>query len=220
MKQKIAVISLSTNQPMAITAIYEEHTLVMSKPQTLPKGMRKQLVKLTPYVEALRKQGFKVLVDEATGKVANEVNGNHVSLKTRGSDGRAAVLIGIERYNELLLQDNIALPADNKGAFEIPDSIVEVEYNARGEEIYRINWREIRPEQVLTILCCFAVGYNNVASADYINAMTAMTAATVAPEPSLMDSLKRIIGYEKIKAAEAVPETLAGKRISDEERIL
>jgi len=216
-KQKIAVISLSTSQPMAITAIYEDHTLVMSKPQALTKGMRKQLIKLAPFVEALRKQGFKVLVDEATGKVANEVGGNHISLKTRGSDGRAAVLTGIERYNELMLQDNIALPAENKGAFEIPDSIVEVEYNASGEEVYRINWREIRPEQVLTILCCFAVGYNNVASADYINAMTA---ATAEQEPTLMDTLKRIIGYEKIKAAEAVPDSLTGKRISDEERIL
>jgi hypothetical protein len=216
-KQKIAVISLSTNQPMAITAIYEEHTLVMSKAQKLPKGMRAQLVKLTPYVEALRKQGFKVLVDEATGKVANAVGGNHVSLKTRGSDGRAAVITGIERYNELLLQDNIALPVENKGSFELPDTIVEVEYNASGEEVYRINWREIRPEQVLTILCCFAVGYNNVASADYINAMTAATAEA---KPSVMDSLKRIIGYEKFKAVEDVPESLAGKRISDEERIL
>lgn len=217
MKQKIAVISLSTNQPMAITAIYEEHTLVMSKAQKLPKGMRAQLVKLTPYVEALREQGFKVLVDEATGKVANAVGGNHVSLKTRGSDGRAAVITGIERYNELLLQDNIALPVENKGSFELPDTIVEVEYNASGEEVYRINWREIRPEQVLTILCCFAVGYNNVASADYINAMTAATAEA---KPSVMDSLKRIIGYEKIKAVEDVPESLTGKRISDEERIL
>lgn len=217
MKQKIAVISLSTNQPMAITAIYEEHTLVMSKAQKLPKGMRAQLVKLTPYIEALREQGFKVLVDEATGKVANAVGGNHVSLKTRGSDGRAAVITGIERYNELLLQDNIALPVENKGSFELPDTIVEVEYNASGEEIYRINWREIRPEQVLTILCCFAVGYNNVASADYINAMTAATAEA---KPSVMDSLKRIIGYEKIKAVEDVPESLTGKRISDEERIL
>jgi len=216
-KQKIAVISLSTNQPMAITAIYEEHTLVMSKAQKLPKGMRAQLVKLTPYVEALRKQGFKVLVDEATGKVANAVGGNHVSLKTRGSDGRAAVITGIERYNELLLQDNIALPVENKGSFELPDTIVEAEYNASGEEVYRINWREIRPEQVLTILCCFAVGYNNVASADYINAMTAATAEA---KPSVMDSLKRIIGYEKIKAIEDVPESLTGKRISDEERIL
>lgn len=217
MKQKIAVISLSTNQPMAITAIYEEHTLVMSKAQKLPKGMRAQLVKLTPYVEALREQGFKVLVDEATGKVANAVGGNHVSLKTRGSDGRAAVITGIERYNELLLQDNIALPVENKGSFELPDTIVEVEYNASGEEVYRINWREIRPEQVLTILCCFAVGYNNVASADYINAMAAATAEA---KPSVMDSLKRIIGYEKIKAVEDVPESLTGKRISDEERIL
>lgn len=217
MKQKIAVISLSTSEPMAITAIYEDHTLVMSKPQPLPKGMRAQVAKLTPYVETLRAQGFKVLVDEATGKVAGVVGGNHVSLKAKGSDGRAAVLIGIERYNELMLQENLALPKENKGAFEIPDSIVEVEYNASGEEVYRINWRDIRPEHVLTILCCFAVGYNNVASADYINAMSA---AAAEEKPSVMDAFKRLIGYEKIKAAEAVPETLAGKRISDEERIL
>jgi len=37
---------------------------------------------------------------------------------------------------------------------------------------------------------------------------------------SVIDAFKRLIGYEKIKAAEAVPESLAGKRISDEERIL
>jgi len=70
---------------MAITAIYEDHTLVMSKP--LPKGMRAQVAKLTPYIETLRAQGFKVLVDEATGKVAGVVSGNHVSLKAKGSDG-------------------------------------------------------------------------------------------------------------------------------------
>ena len=72
---------------MAITAIYEDHTLVMSKPQPLPKGMRAQVAKLTPYIETLRAQGFKVLVDEATGKVAGVVSGNHVSLKAKGSDG-------------------------------------------------------------------------------------------------------------------------------------
>ncbi|MDT0178133.1 maturation control protein [Enterobacter sp. BRE11] len=217
MKQKIAVISLSTRLPMAITAIYEDHALVMSKAQPLPKGMRAQLVKLAPYVEKLRSQGFKVLVDEATGKVANALCANHVSLKTRSSDGRAAVVVGIERYKELTLQDNIALPAQNKGAFEIPDSIVDVDYNASGEEVYRINWADIRPEHVLTILCCFAIGYHNVASADYI---TAMTAAVGSEKPSVMNAFKRIIGFEKLKAIEDMPETLTGKRISDEERIL
>ncbi|MGC0875100.1 maturation control protein [Pantoea agglomerans] len=217
MKQKIAVISLSTSQPMAITAIFEENALVMSKANNLPKGLKGQLEKLTPYVEKLRSQGFKVLVDETSGTIANATGASHVSLKTRGNDGRAAVIVGIERYKELVRQQNIALPQNNKGSFEIPDSIVDVDYNASGEEIYRINWPDIRPEHVLTILCCFAIGYQNVASADYINALAA---AAGEKRPSLVDSFKRIIGFEKSKSVEDVPQTLTGQRISDEERIL
>lgn len=218
MKQKIAVISLSTSQPMVITAIYEDHALVMARePKSLKRGMKAQLVQLTPYVEALRKQGFKVLVDEVSGHVANTLSADLVSLKTRGSDGRSAVIAGIERYKELVLQGNISLPEMNKGAYEIPDAIVDVDYNANGEEVYRINWRDIRPEHILTILCCFAIGYHNVASADYINALAAAGGET---KPTLMDAFKRIIGYEKVKAVEEVPETLTGKRISAEERIL
>lgn len=217
MKQKIAVVSLSTSRPSIITAIYEDYALVMSKPTSLPASLKSQMEKLKPVIAKMRKDGFKVLVDEVSGAVANATSANHVSLKTRGSDGRAAVISGIERYQELLRQGNIALPAKNKGAYEIPSSIVDIDYNANGEEVYRINWAEIRPEHILTILCCFAIGYHNVASADYINAMTG---ASEEEKPSLRDALKRIIGYEKIKSAEEVPETLTGQRISDEEWIL
>ena len=47
-----------------------------------------------------------------------------------------------------------------------------------------------------------------------------MTAAVAEPKPTLMDALKRLVGHHEIKAAEAMPKSLAGTKISDEERIL
>lgn len=189
----------------------------MSNPKKLPKALKGQLEKLSPVIAKMRSEGFKVLVDEVNGAVANATGASLVSLKTRSNDGRAAVIVGIERYQELVRQGNISLPSENKGSYEIPASIVDIDYNANGEEVYRINWPDIRPEHILTILCCFAIGYHNVASADYINAMAN---ANTVKEPSIKDALKRILRYEKTKAIEDVPPTLAGQKISDEEWIL
>lgn len=159
MSQKIAVFSLSTSNPLYVTAIYDDdNNLIMSIPKSLPNSLKQQRVKVIPAIEKLLKADFKVLVDETSGTIASESGAHHVSLKTRHTDSRAAVLVGIERYNELRLQKAISLPEKNPGAYEIPSSIVDIDYNAAGDEVYHINWQDIRPEHLLTIMCCFCHG--------------------------------------------------------------
>lgn len=218
MDQKIAVITLTTDRPMYVTAVLKGDNLIMSDPKSLPANLENQRKKLTPAIDTLRKNGFKVLVDEISGAISAASGANHVSLKSRFTDGRAAVVVGIERYNEMRRQKTISLPPKNSGAYDIPANIVEVEFNAKGEEVYRINWTDIRPEHVLTILCCFATIYHPVASADYIAAMT----GTVEDESKkgLLGVFSKIISHQHKVSSAVVPETLAGTRISDDEVVL
>lgn len=124
----------------------------------------------------------------------------------------------MERYRELKLQRRLSLPDKNKGAFEIPDSIVDTEYNGNGEEVYRVNWQNIRPEHILMILCCYATVYHNVASADYLKQMTGSVEKE--NKAGIMASFLSIIGHEKVKAATSQPKSLAGKEVDEDTVIL
>ncbi|WP_193568693.1 maturation control protein [Citrobacter sp. NCU1] len=218
MSQKIAVFSLSTTTPFFITGIYNDNTLIMSVPKSLPNSLKKQREKVIPAVQKLRNSGFKVLVEETSGTIASECGAHHVSLNTRHTDGRAAVLVGIERYNELRLQKAILLPEKNPGAYEIPSSIVDVDYNAAGDVVYHINWQDIRPEHRLTILCCFSTVYHPVTSADYINAMTGGGEEREANP--FFRTFANLIRHQDVTSANAVPASLSGNRVSENEVIL
>ncbi|MGS5484456.1 maturation control protein, partial [Escherichia coli] len=73
----------------------------------------------------------------------------------------------------------------------------------KGDEFFNINWSEITTEHVLTLLCCFATEYNNVASADYIRAMAGEVEAH--QEPSLLNPLINIIRGTQRLAEKRVP---------------
>ncbi|MEG0494492.1 MAG: maturation control protein, partial [Clostridia bacterium] len=108
MSQKIAVFSLSTTNPLVVTAIYSDNNLIMNVPKSLPNSLKQQREKVIPAVKKLRESGFKVLVEETSGTIASESGAHHISVNTRHTDGRAAVLVGIERFNELRLQKAIS----------------------------------------------------------------------------------------------------------------
>lgn len=218
MSQKIAVFSLSTTTPLVVTAIYNDNNLIMNVPKTLPSSLKQQREKVIPAVQKLRDSGFKVLVEETSGIIASESGAHHVSVNTRHTDGRAAVLVGIERYNELRRQKAIALPTKNPGAYEIPPSIVDIDYNAAGEMVYHINWQDIRPEHLLTIMCCFSTVYHPVTSADYIKEMTG--GAEESEQHPLLRVFGKLIRHQEVSSANAVTPSLTGQRVSDNEVIL
>ncbi|MGE9793632.1 hypothetical protein [Escherichia coli] len=122
--QKIAIFSLSTNKPLMATAVLKDGALVIDKVKPLPASAIEQKRKIPPAIAELRKSEFKVLVDEITPTISAGTGASQVTLKTRHADGRAAIIVGMERYRELKLQRLLSLPDKNKGAFEIPDSIV------------------------------------------------------------------------------------------------
>lgn len=215
--QKIAIFSLSTNKPLMATAVLKDGALVIDKVKPLPASAIEQKRKIPPAIAELRKSEFKVLVDEITPTISAGTGASQVTLKTRHADGRAAIIVGMERYRELKLQRLLSLPDKNKGAFEIPDSIVDTEYNGNGEEVYRVNWQDIRPEHILMILCCYATVYHNVASADYLKQMTG--AVEKENKAGIMASFLSIIGHEKVKAA-SQPKSLAGKEVDEDTVIL
>ncbi|MCV4803346.1 maturation control protein, partial [Escherichia coli] len=70
-------------------------------------------------------------------------------------------------------------------------SIFDSEHDKTGDEFFNINWSEITTEHVLTLLCCFATEYNNVASADYIRSMAGEVEAN--QDTSLLSPLVNII---------------------------
>ncbi|EGN0132867.1 maturation control protein [Escherichia coli] len=216
--EKIAIFSLTTSKPQMLTAILKDGALIINEVKPLPASALEQKQKIPPAIAALRKSKFKVLVDEITPTISAGTGASQVTLKTRHADGRAAIIVGMERYRELKLQKLLSLPQNNKGAFEIPDSIVDTEYNGNGEEVYRVNWQDIRPEHILMILCCYATVYHNVASADYVEQMT----GTVEKEQKrgILASFLSIIGHEKVKAGTSQPKTLTGKEVDEDTVIL
>jgi hypothetical protein len=216
--QKIAIFSLTTSKPQMITAVLKDGALVVTEVKLLPTSAMEQRQKIPPAIETLRKSNFKVLVDEITPMVSAGTGAAQVTIKTRHIDGRAVLIVGMERYRELKQQHLLSLPTKNKGAFEIPDSIVDIEYNANGEEVYRVNWQEIRPEHILIILCCFATIYHNVASADYVTQMEEK--AGVEHKPGLIGSLLTILGHESEKSGTVQPKTLAGDRLDEDTVVL
>ncbi|HHU9729586.1 TPA: maturation control protein, partial [Escherichia coli] len=125
--EKIAIFSLTTSKPQMLTAILKDGALIINEVKPLPASALEQKQKIPPAIAALRKSKFKVLVDEITPTISAGTGASQVTLKTRHADGRAAIIVGMERYRELKLQKLLSLPQNNKGAFEIPDSIVDTE---------------------------------------------------------------------------------------------
>ncbi|HDP7048046.1 TPA: hypothetical protein P6416_004503, partial [Escherichia coli] len=113
-------------------------------------------------------------------------------------------------YKELERQKAIKLPRKESGKYILHQSIFDSEHDKKGDEFFNINWSEITTEHVLTLLCCFATEYNNVASADYIRAMAGEVEAR--QEPSLLSPLINIILGTQILEQKKVPKgVLTGK---------
>ncbi|HGV1613462.1 TPA: maturation control protein, partial [Escherichia coli] len=111
---------------------------------------------------------------------------------------------------ELERQKAIKLPRKESGKYILHQSIFDSEHDKKGDEFFNINWSEITTEHVLTLLCCFATEYNNVASADYIRAMVGEIDAR--QEPSLLSSLVNIIQATHEMTARKVPQgSLTGR---------
>ncbi|EHB6645206.1 maturation control protein, partial [Salmonella enterica subsp. enterica serovar 4,[5],12:i:-] len=121
-------------------------------------------------------------------------------------NGRPVLIEAMQIYKELERQKAIKLPRKESGKYILHQSIFDSEHDKKGDEFFNINWSEITTEHVLSLLCCFATEYNNVASADYIRAMAGEVEAR--QEPSLLSPLINIIRGTQCLADKRVPQGL------------
>ncbi|ENC9678801.1 maturation control protein, partial [Escherichia coli] len=133
-----------------------------------------------------------------------------VRLRDPFMNGRPVLIEAMQIYKELERQKAIKLPRKESGKYILHQSIFDSEHDKKGDEFFNINWSEITTEHVLTLLCCFATEYNNVASADYIRSMAGEVEAN--QDTSLLSPLVNIIQATHEIAARKVPKgSLTGK---------
>ncbi|HDV2355707.1 TPA: hypothetical protein RHY24_004848, partial [Escherichia coli] len=174
-----------------------------------PERRRDMELQLLRELREKEEKGFIVLVEEENSFITGRV-GQRVRLRDPFMNGRPVLIEAMQIYKELERQKAIKLPRKESGKYILHQSIFDSEHDKKGDEFFNINWSEITTEHVLTLLCCFATEYNNVANSDYIRAM----AGEVEPrqEPSLLSPLINIIRGTQRLAEKSVPHgILTGK---------
>ncbi|WP_418514699.1 maturation control protein (plasmid) [Escherichia coli] len=209
MDKKICVVSMSVGKPASMTAAWINNELIMAERASYPERRRDMELQLLRELREKEEKGFIVLVEEENSFITGRV-GQRVRLRDPFMNGRPVLIEAMQIYKELERQKAIKLPRKESGKYILHQSIFDSEHDKKGDEFFNINWSEITTEHVLTLLCCFATEYNNVASADYIRAMVGEIDAR--QEPSLLSSLVNIIQATHEMTARKVPQgSLTGR---------
>lgn len=209
MDKKICVVSMSVGKPASMTAAWINNELIMAERTIYPERRRDMELQLLRELREKEEKGFIVLVEEENSFITGRV-GQRVRLRDPFMNGRPVLIEAMQIYKELERQKAIKLPRKESGKYILHQSIFDSEHDKKGDEFFNINWSEITTEHVLTLLCCFATEYNNVVSANYIQAMVGRS--NTQREPSLIESFINIINATQRMGETRVPQgILTGK---------
>ncbi|MDE1475926.1 hypothetical protein [Xenorhabdus bovienii] len=217
MIQRIAVIS-TMKKPVMVRAVFNNGDLILEDRKILPPKRKAMLDELSKDIPKMVRAGFKVLVDEISGEIAQYIGALRIRLSDKHHDGRPVIVVAVDRYNELKRQGSIIYPSRGKNLYEISQSLIDVEFNPAGEPVYRVDWESLTPEHILMLLVVYSTMFNNVASDAYINAMQS---AVADESSSLFTSFLNIISaYDKKIENETAKSALTGTRIDKNTVIL
>lgn len=219
MQQKIAVFALSFSSPMWASAVFSDGYLTFGEVKKLSVKLKDQEQKIKPSVIKLMNSGFKVLVDESSPIVTAGTGASLVKLSNKHRDERPVLIAGLERYRELTRMGAIVLPPKSGERFNIPEDVVESEFNSSGDDVYRINWPMLTADHVVMILACYATIFHPVASAAYIEGMN-KDAPKATPTSGLLAAFHRIINADYPPAVKPASEPLTGQVIDEYTRVL
>ncbi|WP_340524316.1 maturation control protein [Escherichia coli] len=209
MDKKICVVSMNVGKPASMTAAWINNELIMAERASYPERRRDMELQLLRELREKEEKGFIVLVEEENSFITGRV-GQRVRLRDPFMNGRPVLIEAMQIYKELERQKAIKLPRKESGKYILHQSIFDSEHDKKGDEFFNINWSEITTEHVLTLLCCFATEYNNVVSANYIQAMVGRS--NTQREPSLIESFINIINATQRMGETRVPQgILTGK---------
>jgi|GEM_PF-426053 len=167
--KKILAICLSVSPPVAIEAIWFKNKLTMNTPIPLQPNRTALEASVTKMLQEYEERGFEVLVEEAT-IFASARGARRIRLGTNDETGKPLLLTALNIYRELKMQSAINLPKGQPG-YELPDSIFDADKDARGNNIYHVDWANLRPTHVLTMLCCYATQFHNPDSSYFLSRM-------------------------------------------------
>lgn len=168
--KKICAVCLSTAQPMLVIAAWKDGELFIDNNENLPATRHALEQKLIPRIYDLERKDFEVLVDESGDFITSRA-GLRVRLGDTGASGKPILVEALDAFRELERQSAVFYPANAGGRYRLPDTILDMERDAKGNTVYRIDWAQLKSEQVLSMLCSYATIFHNVASSAYLNAM-------------------------------------------------
>ncbi|WP_147200858.1 maturation control protein [Pantoea sp. CCBC3-3-1] len=181
--KKICAVCLTTSPPMLATAAWKDGELFIAKSEKLPTHRNEIEQRLIPRIIELEGKGFEVLVAETSDFITSRA-GHRVRLNDPAASGKPVLVEALDTLRELDRQKAITFPANTGTRFTIPETILDMDRDAKGNTIYRIDWAQLKSEHVLSILCCYATAFNNVSSVGYLKAMFGSGNNTPASEPS------------------------------------
>ncbi|MEE9647872.1 maturation control protein [Enterobacter soli] len=162
----------------------------MAASEMLPPARMKLEEILIPQITDLEAKGFEVLVDETSDFITARA-GVRIRLGDIGNQGKPILVEALDIFRELERQKAITFPKNAASRFRLPETILDMERNAKGETTYRIDWSQLRSEHVLSMLCCYATSFHNVASLGYLKAMYGPTEYTPPADP--LDPLRTVL---------------------------
>jgi hypothetical protein len=190
--KKICAICLTTDRPMLATAAWKDGELFIAEGEQLPTARVALEEMLIPRIRELESKDFEVLVDETSDFITSRA-GHRVRMGDTGPSGKPILVEALDVFRELDRQKAITFPRNAAGRYSMPETILDMERNARGETSYRIDWSQLKSEHVLGILCSYATSFNNVTSLNYIKAMFGADSMRKPANPT--DPLKAIVKH-------------------------
>lgn len=189
--KKICAVCLSTDQPMLAIAAWRDGELFIAETEKLPVRRHSLEEELIPKIIGMEQKEFEVLVDESGDFITSRA-GQRVRLSDTGASGKPILVESLDTFRELERQKAIFFPDNAAGRYRLPDTILDMERDGKGNTVYRIDWAQLKSEHVLSMLCSYATVFHNVTSTAYLNAMLGESRKLAQPSDPL-DPLKAIV---------------------------
>lgn len=161
--KKIAVLTTSMGAPRLMVSTYSDGILHIAKVQSLPSDMTALKAKLPKNLESLRNKGFSVIVDE-TFPVFSRY-GRGLSIEGMGERGKPLVVEAIQLFRTLEKYKAITYPNGDAGRIRISESLYNETRTNDGTPVYKIDWKEVKPEAVALLLTVYVCNSFSLADA-------------------------------------------------------
>ncbi|MFH4670943.1 hypothetical protein [Vibrio alginolyticus] len=152
-RKRIAVITLSTGKARLMLSGVQDGAVHIVECKNLPSNIKELNKTLHKRLDALRRQGFIVIVDEVLPNFAK--HGRAVRLDGESASGTPIVVEAMKAYQNLKKFQSISFPANAGGMMEISETLYNEVRGNDGKVQYRIDWHSIKPESVALLLTVY-----------------------------------------------------------------